>query len=334
MDLDEIKLFISELNIPRFRADQIYNWIYTQNVKSISDMRNIPMELREQLENEFILNPLKIIGKTDENDSDTKKYLLECQDGNKIESVLMKEGKRITICISSQIGCALDCKFCATGTMGIIRNLSIGEIVGQYIMLQRESENPITNVVFMGMGEPFLNYENVLKAAELLNDSNGINIGARHITISTAGIVPGIEKFTEEKRRYKLAISLNGSDQDQRKEIMPISKKYPINELIGAVWSYYKQTRNFVTFEYVLMATVNDTIYDAKRLKRLIGNLPCKLNVIPYNEIGGKFNRPTDERINDFMDALKDVPFTVTIRWSKGADINAGCGQLVVRQEN
>jgi 23S rRNA (adenine2503-C2)-methyltransferase len=334
MNLKDIKSVISDLTIPLFRADQLYNWIYVQKVKSLIEMSNLPKGLREQLKKEFTLNPLTIIGETGDKEANTKKYLLECLDGNKIESVLMREGRRNTLCISSQIGCALDCKFCATGTKGIIRNLSAGEIVGQYLLIQKESEKPITNIVFMGMGEPFLNYENVLKAADLINDANGINVGARHITISTAGIIPGIQKFTNEKRRYKLAISLNGSNQDQRKTIMPLSKKYPFNELIEAVRLYHQHTKNFATFEYVLIADINDSIEDAKQLKKVIGGLPCKLNVIPYNEIGGKFSRPIDSQIDKFMDTLKNAPFTVTTRWSKGADINAGCGQLVVRQEN
>lgn len=331
MDLNEIQNYVSTLDHRKFRASQIFNWIYNQNVQSIDEMANLPQKLSIQLSNQFILNPLKIINVTGNHTSSTRKYLLECQEGKRIESVLMKEGKRTTICLSSQIGCALDCKFCATGTMGIIRNLTVGEIIGQYLLLLNESNESITNIVFMGMGEPFLNYDNVIKAAHLLNNSNGINIGARHITISTAGIIPGIEHFSEEKHRYKLAISLNGSNQRQREQIMPIAKKYPLDELFSSAWSYYNSTNNFVTFEYVLMAGVNDLEKDAKNLIQLIGKLPCKLNLIPYNEIGGKFSRPTDNKIEKFISFFHKVPFTVTTRWSKGSDINAGCGQLVVK---
>ena len=180
------------------------------------------------------------------------------------------------------------------------------------------------------MGEPFLNYDNVIKSADLLNNPDGINLGARHITISTAGIVPQIRQFAEEKQRYKLAISLNGSAQEQRLKTMPIAKKYQIDNLIESVRYYNDETRNLVTFEYVLLADINDSELDTKRLINLIGNLPCKLNVIPYNEIGGKFNRPDDKKIQEFLDNLSNAPFTVTTRWSKGADINAGCGQLVI----
>ena len=330
MDLNEIQSIVKDFGVEKFRADQIFNWIYTRNVQTIEEMQNISKNLREYLEEIFVLNPLRIIKVTGERSSSTQKYLLECQDGEKIESVLMREQKRITICLSSQVGCALGCEFCATGTMGIVRNLTVGEIVAQYLLLLKESEKPITNVVYMGMGEPFLNYENVIKSASLLNNSDGINLGARHITISTAGIVPQIKQFAIEKQRYKLAISLNGSTQEQRLQTMPIAKKYPIDKLIESVKYYNDKTRNLVTFEYVLLSDINDSVVDAKRLISLISDLPCKLNIIPYNEIGGKFKRPSDGKIREFLDILLNAPFTVTTRWSKGADINAGCGQLVV----
>jgi len=330
MTLNEVQSIIHDFGVKKYRADQIFNWVYKRNVETFTEMKNIPSKLRKFLEENIILNPLKILKVTGEKLENTRKYLLECEDGQKIESVLMREQKRITICLSSQVGCALGCEFCATGTMGIIRNLTVGEIVAQYLLLLKESEKTITNVVFMGMGEPFLNYENVIKATELLNNSDGINLGARHITISTAGIIPQIRKFADEKQRYKLAISLNGSMQKQRLETMPIAKKYPINELIESVKYYNDETRNLVTFEYVLLSDINDSEIDAKRLIKLIKDVPCKLNIIPYNEIGGKFRRPSNKKIIDFLKYFLDAPFTVTTRWSKGEDINAGCGQLVV----
>jgi 23S rRNA (adenine2503-C2)-methyltransferase len=330
MSLDDLVSIVMDFDGQKYRAGQIFNWIYKRNVQSLAEMENIPKQLKVNIAENYLVNPLKILKVTGEKSAKTRKFLLECQDGEKIESVLMREQKRITICLSSQIGCALGCEFCATGTMGIIRNLTVGEIVAQYLLLLKESEKPITNVVFMGMGEPFLNYENVIKAADLLNNSDGVNLGARHIIISTAGIIPQIQQFAKEKQRYKLAISLNGSTQEQRLQTMPIAKKYPIDQLIESAKYYYEVTRNFVTFEYVLLADINDSETDAKRLINLIGELPCKLNVIPYNEIGGKFRRPSDEKIQDFLGNFKIVPFTVTTRWSKGADINAGCGQLVV----
>lgn len=333
MDLNDFVSIIKTYDEQKYRAEQIFAWIYKNNVQSFAEMENLPKQLKINIADSYVLNSLKILKVTGDRSAATRKFLLECQDGEKIEAVLMREQKRITICLSSQIGCALGCEFCATGTMGIIRNLTVGEIVAQYLLLLNESEKPITNVVFMGMGEPFLNYNNVIKAADLLNHSDGINLGARHITISTAGIVPQIRQFAKEKQRYKLAISLNSSTQEQRLNTMPIAKKYPIDKLIESVKDYYNARRKLVTFEYVLLAGENDSMLDAQRLINLIGNLPCKLNVIPYNEIGGKFKRPNDEKISDFLGNFSNAPFTVTTRWSKGADINAGCGQLVINQK-
>ncbi len=330
MSLDDFTSIVTDFNEQKYRAEQIFNWIYKRNAQSFDKMENLPKQLKTNIAENYFLNPLKILKVTGAKSAKTRKFLLECQDGEKIESVLMREQKRITICLSSQVGCALGCEFCATGTMGIVRNLTVGEIVAQYLLLLKESEKLITNVVFMGMGEPFLNYDNVIKSADLLNNPDGINLGARHITISTAGIVPQIQQFAEEKQRYKLAISLNGSTQEQRLKTMPIAKKYPIDELIESVKYYYTETKNLVTFEYVLLSDINDSVADAKRLINLISDVPCKLNVIPYNEIGGKFVRPSDDKIREFLGNLLNAPFTVTTRWSKGADINAGCGQLVV----
>jgi 23S rRNA (adenine2503-C2)-methyltransferase len=330
MRLDDFTSIIKNYNEPKYRAEQIFNWIYKRKVQSFAEMENLPKQLKINIAANYIINPLKILKITGAKSAKTRKFLLECQDGEKIEAVLMIEQKRITICLSSQIGCALGCEFCATGTMGIIRNLTVGEIVAQYLLLLKESEKPITNVVFMGMGEPFLNYDNVIEAAKLLNHSKGINLGSRHITISTAGIIPQIQQFAKENQRYKLAISLNGSTQEQRLKTMPIAKKYPLDKLLESVKDYYNARKKLVTFEYVLLADINDSELDAKRLINLISDLPCKLNVIPYNEIGGKFNRPSDEKIKEFLGNLLNSPFMVTTRWSKGADINAGCGQLVV----
>ena len=330
MSLDDFTSIVKDYNEPRYRAKQLFTWIYKHNVQSFAEMDNLPKQLKINIEDNYTINPLRILKVTGAKSAKTRKFLLECHDGEKIETVLMKEQKRITLCLSSQVGCALGCEFCATGTMGIVRNLTVGEIVAQYLLLLIESEKPITNIVFMGMGEPFLNYNNVIKATDLLNHPKGINLGARHITISTAGIVPQIQQFAIEKQRYKLAISLNGSTQEQRLKTMPIAKKYPIDKLLESVKYYYIATKNLVTFEYVLLADINDSELDTKRLINLINDVPCKLNVIPYNEIGGKFNRPNDEKIREFLGNLLNAPFTVTTRWSKGADINAGCGQLVV----
>ena len=241
----------------------------------------------------------------------------------------MYQKNRTTICVSSQSGCAVDCKFCATALMGFKENLSPGEIVDQFLHLSKKSKSRITNVVFMGMGEPFLNYKNVSKAAEIMNKK--INIGARRITISTAGIVSKIYKMADDKLPYKLAISLNAPNDEIRKRIMPLTINNPIKELIKSAEYYYGKLKRFVTFEYVLLEDINDSEACAFELMKLLQDIPCKLNLIPYNEIGGKFSRPKNKSIDTFIDALKNAPFTVTVRWSKGTKIDAGCGQLAVK---
>tara|TARA_Y100001968_G_scaffold308277_1_gene326883 strand:- start:128 stop:874 length:747 start_codon:yes stop_codon:yes gene_type:complete len=242
----------------------------------------------------------------------------------------MKENNRVTVCLSTQVGCALGCTFCATAKMGFKKNLSVGEIIDQFIILQNISTKRITNVVFMGMGEPFLNYERVISAAKLLNMSDGINLGSRKIIISTAGVVPKIKRFSDEGWKFKLAVSLNSTNDKSRSEIMPINKKYNINEIISAAHYYYQKSKSFITFEYVLIENKTDSIDDAKRLKILLKNLPCKVNLIPYNSFDDSYQRSNNTKIKLFVDELKTARFTVTVRWSNGTDIDAGCGQLAV----
>ena len=320
-----------EFDEPKFRAKQIFHWIYNRQIQVFDDMVNIPKPLREKLKENLAIHPLKKVIISGEPGSNSQKYLFKTQTGEQIESVLIREQGRVTICVSTQVGCALDCAFCATAKMGFSKNLTAGEIVDQVLYIQHDIGERVTNVVFMGMGEPFLNYERVMKAASLLNEPSGINIGARKITISTAGIIPKIKQFTEEQHRYKLAISLNAGSQEQRLRIMPIAKTHPLGALIDAARYYYESTRNHLTFEYVLLDRINDTPGDAKRLMRLIGGLPCKVNVIPYNDIGGEYQRSSEQRIQNFLHELKDAPFTVTVRRSKGTKIDAGCGQLATK---
>ena len=313
-----------------FRGKQLFHWVYKQQVDSINAINTLPSSFRDLLIDEYVLHPLTLIKKTGSDLEPTQKFLFQLPYGEKIESVIMEEGKRVTLCVSTQVGCAVDCKFCATAKMGFIKNLTAGEIVDQYLLILNSINKRITNVVFMGMGEPFLNYQQVINAADLLNHKEGINLSAKRITISTVGIIPKIMRYTKEGHKYKLAISLNGSSQDQRLKIMPISKTYSMNALIQSAWDYYYISKKLITLEYVLLAGVNDDIVDADRLMDLIGNLPCKLNLIPYNEIDGPFNRSSEENIERFVNRLERANFTVTIRWSKGTDISGGCGQLAV----
>jgi len=332
LNRDDLDTLLSELNEPSFRGQQLFGWLYRSHVDSFEDMGNIPTGLRKSLEEKYRIHPLKLIHVSGSTGELTRKFLFELQTGEKVESVLMKEGKRITVCISSQVGCAVDCDFCATASMGFQKNLSVGEIVDQFLQVSKESIAPITNVVFMGMGEPFLNYDRVIAAADLMNDENGIKLGAKRITISTVGITPKINRYADEKHRYKLAISLNGSSQESRLQTMPIAKKYPISDLLTAIDHFSSRSRHLVTLEYVLMAGVTDSKEDAEKLMTLLSGRRCKLNVIPYNEIGGKYKRPENHVIDSFIAALDDAPFPVTVRWSKGTDIAAGCGQLAVAE--
>ena len=329
LNTNEIDSLLTVLGESSFRAEQIHNWIYDHGVVSWGEMENLPQSLRDNLENMIPLHPLRIIKISGSDSKSTRKYLFETLDGQNIESVLMNDRKRTTVCISSQVGCAVDCKFCATASMGFIKNLSVGEIVDQVIHLQTQSKSRITNVVFMGMGEPFLNYKSVIEAAKILSQEMGF--GARRITISTAGIVPKIRQLADEDHKYKLAISLNGTDERSRNTIMPLTKTHSLKSLIESAHYYYKKIRRFITFEYVLLKDVNDSPEDGERLIDLLRSLPCKVNVIPYNEIGGKYNRPKEDKIQAFLHSLKHAPFTVTVRWSKGTDIDAGCGQLAVK---
>ena len=329
LNTNEIDSLLTVLGESSFRAEQIHNWIYDHGVVSWGEMENLPQSLRDNLENMIPLHPLRIIKISGSDSKSTRKYLFETLDGQNIESVLMNDRKRTTVCISSQVGCAVDCKFCATASMGFIKNLSVGEIVDQVIHLQTQSKSRITNVVFMGMGEPFLNYKSVIEAARILSQEMGF--GARRITISTAGIVPKIRQLADEDHKYKLAISLNGTDEKSRNTIMPLTKTHSLKSLIESAHYYYKKIRRFITFEYVLLKDVNDSPEDGERLIDLLRSLPCKVNVIPYNEIGGKYNRPNEDKIHAFLHSLKHAPFTVTVRWSKGTDIDAGCGQLAVK---
>jgi len=327
---DEMSSILTELDESQFRLQQIENWTFEHCAASWDDMENLPQTLRDSLSESILLHPLEIIHITGTDPERTQKFLFKLQSGNSIESVLMHEKNRTTVCISSQVGCAVDCKFCATASMGFIQNLSAGEIVDQVLHLQRVSKSRITNVVFMGMGEPFLNYSRVIEAANTLNKKMGF--GARRITISTSGIVPKIRQMADDNHQYKLAISLNATDEKSRTRIMPLTRTHSLASLVESAHYYYKKTRRFITFEYVLLKGVNDSPEDGERLVELLQSLPCKVNVIPYNEIGGEYNRPEEKVIRAFLKSLQQAPFTVTVRWSKGTDIDAGCGQLAVME--
>ena len=325
----EICEILNKYDADSYRLNQINDWVYSKYVQKWQNMVNLPKDLINKLESSITLHPLKEINSSGLGSDPAQKFLFLTTQNNKIESVLMREGSRTTVCISSQSGCAVDCDFCATAFMGFKQNLSRGEIVDQVLQLSNRSSSKITNVVFMGMGEPFLNYKKVVESAKIINEK--IGLGARRITISTSGIASKIYLMADERLPFKLAVSLNAPSDEIRKEIMPITITNPINELLKAAEYYYSKLRRFVTFEYVLLDNVNSDEQCAHHLIKLLKNIPCKVNIIPYNEIDSQYKRPKSKVINNFVRILDDAPFTTTIRWSKGTNIDAGCGQLAIR---
>ena len=322
--LESLAIF---LGCQEFRGRQLFDWLYSKQVDDYDKMSNLSINFREKLK-EINVHPLKLMNKNISSSKNTQKYLFQLNNGQLIESVLMKEGERVTACLSTQVGCAVDCDFCATAKMGFVQNLTSGEILDQYLHLQKISKHRITNIVFMGMGEPFLNYDNTIESANLLHHPKGINMGAWRITISTAGIIRKINQYTREGHPYKLAVSLNASNELQRLKTMPITKSNKFEDLINSSKNYTLQSKKKITFEYVMLSNINDNPDDAKALIRQLSSINCKLNLIPYNEINGDYRRPSNEKIDNFLKILVDAPFPVTIRWSKGQEIDAGCGQL------
>ena len=327
---EELINLCETLNFPKFHGSQIYKWLFKNKCKSINEMSNVPQELKNKIKDNFKFDCLKIFKKNESKIDKTTKFLLETDDKKYIETVSMIDGNRHTVCISSQIGCNVDCDFCATGKMGIIRNLSSGEIIEQLLIIDKNITKKITNVVFMGMGEPFLNYNNVINAAKTFSNSRGFNLSTKKITISTAGILPQIQKFISEKQKYKLAISLNASNDQARNDIMPINKKWNISSILNEIKKYNFSKHRIIMFEYVLLKDFNDSEQDALELSQLLRNITCKINIIPFNDIYGSYKRPSIEKINSFAKILHDKrgEYRVFVRWSKGEDIDAACGQL------
>ena len=330
MNLDQLQELTQKAGESKFRAEQLYEWMYRHGSLSFSEMKNINKPFRLYLNQNYVLNTLIFEKKLPSKIDLSNKILFKTLDGKFIETVSMIEGNRHTVCISSQVGCALDCSFCATGSLGLERNLNSGEIIDQLIYIRNNIKKPITNIVFMGMGEPFHNYNNVLNAADILHAPKGFNLAASRITISTVGMLPQIKKFINEKRKYKLAISLNASNDNVRSKIMPINKKWKISDLIEISKKYSNQKKRFVMFEYVLLKGINDSKTHAVELSNLLKGIPCKINLIPYNETDGIYRRSDLDVINQFSDILheKRDGYRVLVRWSKGQDIDAGCGQL------
>jgi len=327
----DLKETLAPLGARAFHAQQIMAWFYQRGVSDFSLMTDLSKELRINLSGNFRSDELNLMTERRSRDG-SRKILLETSDGQCIESVLIPSKERLTACLSTQLGCKLKCGFCSTGAMGFSRNLTPGEITDQLFHLQKTAgwRNRITNIVFMGMGEPMLNYEAVLYAARLINSHLGFNIGARHITISTAGIVPGILRMMEEPEQFKLAISLSATTDAARNKIMPINKKYPLKELLAAAKTFSDKKGKLVFFEYIVLAGINDSLADADRLVKLLKDIPGKVNLIPYNPggLGGIFSPAPPQTQHAFFERLLQAGVAVTVRMSKGQDINAACGQL------
>jgi 23S rRNA (adenine2503-C2)-methyltransferase len=325
---------------PDYRRKQVAEWLFTKRANSIAEMTNLPTAMREHLEATYDFSALKLAKLQGSHDT-TRKFLWELRTGDYIESVLIpaspdlfgERSDRFTLCISTQVGCAYGCKFCASGLEGWKRNLTPGEIVAQIIETERATKTRINNLVFMGMGEPLANYKNLMQALTIINAEWGVGIGARHITISTSGLAPQIRELAEQPLQIRLALSLHGATDEVRQQIMPVNKKYPLDELLNACAEYQDKKRKMMTLEYILIEGVNDSLAQATSLVRHARRLHAKVNLIPYNTVEGlEWRRPSDFAIDQFEDVLKAAKVTVTVRREKGHDIDAACGQLRLKQ--
>ncbi|NLL30522.1 MAG: 23S rRNA (adenine(2503)-C(2))-methyltransferase RlmN [Clostridiales bacterium] len=326
--LEELSKWMKENKESGFRAKQVFSWIY-KGVWKFTDMRNLPKATIEKLNNSFSIEIPKIVQKYESNLDNTNKFLFAFNDGNIIESVVMRYKHGNSICISTQIGCRMGCKFCASTLEGRIRNLTAGEMLAQVILAQDTIGERISNIVLMGSGEPLDNYDNVTKFIELVNADYGLNIGQRHITLSTCGLVPKIYELADKGYSITLAISLHASNDERRREIMPIANKYSIDEILKACDYYIGKTKRRITFEYSLVSGVNDSIDDANELSELLKGRLCHVNLIPVNEIKeNTLRRPSKKTIEEFEKTLNKHKIEVTVRREMGSDIDAACGQL------
>ena len=322
----------SSSSVKSFCADQVFNWLYQKRAESFDQMLNIGQGTRKLLEDHFYISSLKVADNLQSSDGSIKFRIL-LDDGNSIESVFLPHKNHNTICVSSQAGCAMGCDFCMTAKMGLIRNLDPSEIINQIFTVVKElpEEKKIRNIVFMGMGEPFHNYNNLMQALEILTDEHGFNYSQRRITVSTSGLLPKIRRFGLEKIKANLAVSLNGVTNEVRTKLMPVNKAYNLEKLIKACSEFPLESRKRITFEYILIRDLTDSLQDAKSLIRLLHGLKFKINLIPYNSTSGdKYNAPSPEQSRMFQKYLLDHQIIAPLRISKGQDIQGACGQLVV----
>ena len=334
-DRAEMEAAVAALGAPRFHGRQIFHWVHRRGVTDFAAMTNLPRELRARLSESLTITTPALETRQTSTDGTTK-FLLRLEDGRHIESVYIPDTPAQTFCVSTQVGCAMACAFCLTGQMGLARNLSAGEIAGQVRVLAHATglAGAPFNIVLMGMGEPLHNYDATMKALRILADEEGLAVHPRRVTLSTVGVLPALERLAAEPSMPNLAISLHGTTEAQRDALVPINRKYGLEELIAACKKFPVRRRGRITFEYVMLDGVNDTPDDARRLVKLLGGMKAKVNLLPLNEAAGiPFRRPSDERVNAFAKILADRGVLVSVRKSRGRDIRAACGQLIVEGE-
>ncbi|HOJ88664.1 MAG TPA: 23S rRNA (adenine(2503)-C(2))-methyltransferase RlmN [Pseudothermotoga sp.] len=331
MSYNEFVSAIEKLGLEKYRADQVLDWVYKKHIFVFEKMTNLSIGHRQILAESFSIDLPQIVDKRVSSIDKTTKYLYRLHDGNTIESVLLFHEGYATSCISTQVGCPVKCSFCATGQSGFVRNLSTGEIVSQVLAIEDDSKQTIRNIVYMGMGEPLLNYDNVLKSVRILTHEKTKNVGIRRITISTVGIPEKILRLSEEGLDLNLAISLHAASDQKRDQIIPMNKKYSIEEVLHAARMYQEKSDRRVTIEYILIREFNDFDEDARRLAKLLKGMKVFVNLIPVNPVVSKMERPTQWKINRFKEILIESGVEAEIRYEKGADIEAACGQLRIR---
>jgi 23S rRNA (adenine2503-C2)-methyltransferase len=340
LTLNELKDFFQASGEQKFRGEQVFNWMYNHLADNFDEMQNLPKSLREKLNEQNEIQTLEFVDSETSAETGTKKFIFETRENNQIESVIIPEEKRTTLCISTQVGCPLDCKFCATGLMGYKKNLSAGEIFDQYMLAAKNyGKDRISNIVYMGMGEPLLNYKETLKSLEIFGEELTTGISLKKITVSTAGIAPKIRELADSGLKVKLAFSLHSCFEDIRTKIMPINRKYSLKENIEALKYYSDKTGTRITFEYVMLKGINDRDEDLKALAKLCSSIPSKINVIPFNSLkhmnpeglSGELESTPKERISEFVKKLREKNITVIVRFTQGEDIAAACGQLAVK---
>ncbi|WP_408005320.1 23S rRNA (adenine(2503)-C(2))-methyltransferase RlmN [Pseudalkalibacillus berkeleyi] len=334
---EDLKNWLKQEGEPSFRAKQIYEWLYQKRVTNFAEMSNLSKELREKLENEYVITPLKQVVRQESKDG-TIKFLFELEDGYSIETVLMRHEYGNSVCVTTQVGCRLGCTFCASTLGGLKRNLKAGEIVAQVLEVQRamdETDERVSSVVVMGIGEPFDNYEGLMSFLRIINHDEGLNIGARHITISTSGVVPKIYDFADEGMQINFAISLHAASTEIRSRLMPVNRMYPLDDLMDSIRYYIRKTGRRVTFEYGLFGGVNDQVEHAEQLADLISDIKCHVNLIPVNHVPERdYVRTPKNQIFKFERTLRERGVNVTIRREQGHDIDAACGQLRAKERS